>query len=175
MEVKAQLNYLRIAPRKVRLVANLLKGQEIKKAEFALRHLSKRAALPLLKLLQSAVASAKHDFDLAEDFLKIKSIVVNQGSVLKRYRPRAFGRAALIRKETSHISLILETVEKEAKVTRAVKKEKSKNGPVIREMELEDLKEGLEKRVKVHEERKDTKSKSKPVDFVRRMFRRKAI
>lgn len=174
MEIKAQLNYLRIAPRKVRLVANLLRGKGVKGAELQLLYLSKRVSTPLLKLLRSAVANAKHNFDLATDSLRIKSIIVNQGAPLKRYRPRAFGRSSPIRKETSHITLILETTEKVGSAKTASGK-KGKGGPAIREVKLEDLKEVAEKRVKTPEERKETKLKNKPVDFVRRMFRRKAI
>ncbi len=176
MEVKVQLNHLHIAPRKVRLVAGLIRSRKIKDAELELRHLVKRSALPLLKLIKSAVADAKHNFDLAEDSLRIKSIVVDQGPVLKRYRPRAFGRAALIRKATSHISLILETIEKDDNISLAAKKEKSKSKPVVREIKLEDWKEGaaIKERV-VSGDKKEVKSRTKSVDFVRRVFRRKVI
>ena len=173
-EVKAQLNYLRIAPRKVRLVANLLKGKDVKRAELELLHLQKRVSTPILKLLRSAVANAKHNFDFAEDSLHIKSIIVNQGAALKRSRPRAFGRSSPIRKETSHISLTLETMGKVGSVKTAGVK-LGKGGPVTREVKLEDLKEMAEQKIRLPEDRKETKHKNKPVDFVRRMFRRKAI
>lgn len=176
MEIKAQLNHLHIAPRKVRLVASLIRGREIKAAKLELHHLSKRSALPLLKLVQSAVANAKHNFDLVEDSLRIKSIVVNQGPAFKRYRPRAFGRAALIRKETSHVSLILETVAKDSKMALLSQRKKSKSGPIIREVKLEDLKKGVETKEKiVAGEKKAVRPRTKPIDFVRKIFRRKVI
>lgn len=173
MEIKASLNYLRIAPRKVRLVAGLLGGKGVKEAELELLHLSKRAALPMLKLLHSAVANAKHNFDLAAESLRVKSVIVNQGAPLKRYRPRAFGRSSPIRKETSRLMLVLETVDKAGPSKTAYKKRKG--GPKVREVKLEDLKGAAEKRIRIPDERKETKSKIKPVDFVRRVFRRKAI
>lgn len=175
MEVRVQLNHLHIAPRKVRLVASLIRGRGVKSAELELCHLPKRSALPLLKLMKSAVADAKHNFDLVENSLRIKSIVVDQGPALKRYRPRAFGKAALIRKETSHVSLILETIEKDDSMTLSSKRKKNKNEPVVREIKLEDWKRGVGAKTKASEARKETKPKIKPVDFVRRMFRRKAI
>ena len=107
MEVKAQLKYLRQSPRKVRLVADTVRGKSISEATAKLRFASKTAASPLQKLLASAVANAQHNFKLDKGNLFIKSIRVDQGSVLKRYRPRAFGRAAPIRKKTSHITIIL--------------------------------------------------------------------
>lgn len=176
MEIKAQLNHLHIAPRKVRLVAGLIRGRKIKDAKLELRYLSKRSALPLLKLMQSAVANAKHNFDLIEDSLRIKSIVVDQGPAFKRYRPRAFGRAALIRKETSHVSLVLETVAKDDSMELSSRRKKNKSEPIIREMKLEDLKKGVETKEKIIAgEKKEVRPRNKPVDFVRRMFRRKAI
>lgn len=174
METKAKLNYLRIAPRKVRLVADLLRGREVKAAELELLHLPKRVSTPLLKLLRSAVANAKHNFDLAADSLRIKSVIVDQGAPLKRYRPRAFGRSSPIRKETSHITLVLETTARVESAKTASGK-KGKGGPAIREVRLEDLKEVAEKKNRTLEGGKEVKSKTKPVDFVRRMFRRKAI
>lgn len=176
MEVKVQLNHLHIAPRKVRLVANLIKGREIKGAKLELRHLPKRSALPLLKLMESAVANAKHNFDLREDSLRIKNVVVDQGPTLKRYRPRAFGKAALIRKESSHISLILETTEKNDSMALSSPRKKNKSEPILREMKLEDLKNGVALKEKiVSGEKKEIRPRIKSVDFVRRMFRRKTI
>lgn len=175
MEVKAQLNYLRIAPRKVRLAANLLKGKRITDAESILLHLSKRSANPLLKLLRSAVANAKHSFDVSQDLLTIKSISVNQGTVLKRFRPRAFGRAAPLRKETSRVSLILD-VKEEGDLRKTVRSGEHKVGPTIREVNLEDIKSSAGSKIKsASGDKKEVKSKTKPADFVRRMFRRKAI
>ena len=103
VEIKAQLNHLRISPRKVRLVADVIRDMDVKRAELELQHRLKRSAEPLLKLLRSAVSNAKHDFQLSEDQLYIKKILVNPGPVFKRFRARAFGRAAPVRRRTSHV------------------------------------------------------------------------
>lgn len=108
MEIKANLNYLRISPRKVRLVADLVRGKSVAQADAILRFLKKRASLPLRKLLKSAIANAKHNFNSEKENLTIKSIRVDQGPTLKRFMPRARGMAAGIKKRSSHISLILE-------------------------------------------------------------------
>lgn len=108
MEVKASLRNLRIAPRKVRLVADLVRGKSVAEAKLQLSFNKKRASLPVLKLINSAVANADHNFNIDTDTLRIKSICVDQGPMLKRFMPRAFGRAAEIQKRMSHIRLVLE-------------------------------------------------------------------
>ncbi|MBI2628166.1 MAG: 50S ribosomal protein L22 [Candidatus Niyogibacteria bacterium] len=111
-EIKAKLNYLRISPRKVRLAADLMRNQKIRKAIKQLMFLNKRAAQPLKKLLESALANARNNFGIKDESrLYVKEIKVNEGPMLKRFRPRAFGRAAMIRKKTSHISLVLSEQE----------------------------------------------------------------
>ncbi len=109
MEVRAQLNQLRIAPRKVRLVATLIRGLQVDVAEAQLQFLAKRSAQPLLKLLRSALASAEHNYKLDRKQLYIKSIRVNDGITLQRWQPRAMGRATPIRKRAAHVSLVLDT------------------------------------------------------------------
>lgn len=109
MEIIAKSKYIHSSPRKVRLVANLIKGMETSRAETELAYLPKHASLPLLKLLRSALANAKHNFSLDEKGLYIQDIVVGAGPVLKRTRARAFGRSATIRKRMSHISIKLGT------------------------------------------------------------------
>ncbi len=106
-DVRAQLNYLRISPQKVRLVARALKGSSVRAAEARLAFLNKTASRPLLKLLRSAKANAKNNFGLEPDRMIVKEIRVNEGPTLKRRMPRAFGRAYLIRKRSSHIALVL--------------------------------------------------------------------
>ncbi len=107
MEVTAKLRYLRIAPRKVRLVADLVRGKSVEEATHILNFTRKRAAKPLLKLLNSAVANASHNFQLKKENLYISKILVNEGPKLKRWRPRARGMAYEIQKKTSHITLTL--------------------------------------------------------------------
>lgn len=108
MEVKASLRNLRIAPRKVRLVADMVRGKMVAEAKLQLAHNKKRASLPVLKLINSAVANADHNFNIDTATLRIKAIMVDQGPMLKRFMPRAFGRAAEIQKRMSHIRLVLE-------------------------------------------------------------------
>jgi large subunit ribosomal protein L22 len=113
MEAKASLRYLRITPRKVRQVADLIRGKKVDAALAQLLYVEKRAAEPLAKLLRSAVANAdqasKGSVDV--DQLRVKSLMVDQGPSLRRYMPRAMGRAFKILKKTSHIAL---TVSDEA-------------------------------------------------------------
>lgn len=107
MDVHASLRNLRMSPRKVRLVVNTVRGLKVQTAETRLTFLKKGAAEPVLKLLRSAMANAEHNFQIAKDSLYIKHIVADAGSTLKRFRPRAFGRAATIRKRMTHVTLIL--------------------------------------------------------------------
>ena len=106
--VKAKLKYLRISPRKVRLVVDLIRGLKVVEAEKQLRFLNKRAARPILKLLKSAIANAGKN-NLTKENLRIVNILVDAGPSLKRWMPRAMGRATPIMKRTSHITMILES------------------------------------------------------------------
>ncbi len=108
-EIKAHLRFLRISPRKVRLCAEVMRGKTAKEAELQLRTLRKGGAEPLAKLLHSAMANAKHNFNITDaEELVVTSIRVDKGPTLKRSMPRARGSAAPIRKRMSHISLVLE-------------------------------------------------------------------
>ena len=109
MEIKAYLNYLRISPRKVRIVSKLIKGKNIKEAKSILKNTAKRSAPQIFKLLNSAVANAKHNFQIDSDSLFVKNILVNKGPTLKRRLPRARGMATPINKRSSHIAIILST------------------------------------------------------------------
>ena len=124
-QVKAKLRFLRMGPRKVRLVADMIRGRKAEKAVEALTLLNKSAARPILKLLKSAIANAKHNFQIAEKDLRVSSITVDGGPVLKRWTPRAFGRASPIRERTSHINITLvgETAEKKTKKAAKENKE----------------------------------------------------
>jgi len=111
MEIRAHLRHLRVPPRKVRLVINLVRGMKVDQAVDQLTILPKGSAQPILKLLHSAMANAEHNFKLDRHALRIKSIVANDGPSLKRFQPRAFGRAAEILKRSSHVTLILEDLD----------------------------------------------------------------
>ncbi len=107
--MKAFLKNYRQAPRKVRLVGNLIKGKKVEVAAVELKHLAKRAALPMEKLLASAVANARV-LGADVDNLIVKNVEVNQGIVMKRMMPRAFGRGAPIMKKTSRVTITLSEV-----------------------------------------------------------------
>lgn len=125
MEVKAYAKSLRMSPRKVRLVVDLIRGQKVAAALAQLQFSPRAATLPISKLVKSAIANAKHNYDLAEDNLFIKSIFVDGGATLKRSMPRAQGRATPIRKRTSHITVILgELVDSGKKEARKVEADK---------------------------------------------------
>lgn len=112
MEIKAEAKYIHIAPRKVRLVASLIKGMGVGQARVQLEHSPKHSSVPLLKLLCSAIANATHNHSIEESNLVISDVAVNPGPMLKRTRARAFGRAAMIRKRMSHISMKLMVKDK---------------------------------------------------------------
>jgi large subunit ribosomal protein L22 len=110
MQATASLRYLRITPRKVRVVADLIRGKNVNQALAQLAYVEKRAAEPLAKLLRSAVANAEQaakDQSLDVDRLLVKELMVDQGPSLRRFMPRAMGRAFKILKKTSHISLTI--------------------------------------------------------------------
>ena len=111
MQIKVQLKNLRIAPLKSRLVVDLIRGKTIARAKALLEFTVKRAAGPILKLLNSAVASASHDFKLKESDLYIAKISVDEGPKLKRSFPMSRGRAYPIMKRTSHITLVVSEVK----------------------------------------------------------------
>ncbi len=118
--VTASLNDYRQAPRKVRLVANLVKGKKVGDAMNMLDFLVKEASGPMKKLIASAVANAKTNFNLSSENLFIKNVQVNPGTIMKRSMPRARGSAFPIHKHSSHVTLVLDVVvEKPKKVVKA--------------------------------------------------------
>ena len=108
MEVKAVTRYVRIAPRKVRIVTELVKGKSAEEALTILKFLPKKAARLVSKTLQSAVANAEQNPNIDVDTLYIKHIYVDGGPSMKRWRARAMGRATRILKRSSHITIILD-------------------------------------------------------------------
>lgn len=104
--MKAYLKNYRQSPRKVRLTADLIRGKKINEVLTMLSQGNKRADSPIKKLLKSAIANAKSS-GIDENKLIVKEIMVDEGIVFKRYKPRARGRASMIRKKTSHISIAL--------------------------------------------------------------------
>ncbi|MCU7557043.1 50S ribosomal protein L22 [Macrococcus capreoli] len=116
MEAKAVARTIRIAPRKVRLVLDLIRGKEVAEA-IAILKLTNKASSPVVeKLLMSALANAEHNYDMNIDTLIVKEAYANEGPTLKRFRPRAQGRASAINKRTSHITIVVG--EKEVKSSK---------------------------------------------------------
>ena len=97
-----------MSPRKVRLVVDVIRGRSVEEAEHRLMYVQKLAVRPVLKLLKSAIANAENNFKLKKDNLFVKKAFVDMGPSLKRWKPRAFGRAASILKRSSHITIILD-------------------------------------------------------------------
>lgn len=177
MQFNFYLRNLRIAPRKVRSVAALIKGVSAISAQNQLSFQVRRPAESLLKLLKSGVASADKNFNVKADHLYVRNILVDEGPMLKRFRPRAHGRAGAIHKKTSHITLVLESVGATAKTLKSGKKMKS----VVKEAAKAVVSVGGEGKIK--EEQKTSfetpkvigpKSKTN-IGFGRRIFRRKSV
>jgi len=188
MEVTAKLNNLRISPRKVRLVANLIKGMEVNGAKAQLRFLAKKSSQPLGKLLDSAVANAKNNFSLEENNLYISKIFVDSGQTLKRWLPRAFGRATPLMKRTSRVTLILAEKIPGVKKAKKAKKKKEKQNIAKEESLREETRERVAEEKPEESKKAKTKAVIKPYDVsgkskkrffsrqgVKKMFQRKSI
>jgi len=109
--VKASARYVRVAPRKARLIADQVRGMHIESARALLQFSPRGAAHPIHKLINSAAANAENNHELIGDEMRIASITVDEGPTLRRFRPRAMGRATPINKRTSHIRVALTPVE----------------------------------------------------------------
>lgn len=145
MQAKAKLSYLRISPKKVRLVVDLIRGMKVEQALHQLNFVNKGAKQPLVKLLNSAVANAENNFELKKDNLYIKEIRVDQAGMLKRWLPRAHGRATPIRKKMSHVYVVLDeiepTIKKESKKDAKKQIVKDKQEKVQKVKSLDQVKE----------------------------------
>jgi large subunit ribosomal protein L22 len=108
METRAVAKYVRISPRKARLVMGQLRGKRVEEALNLLNFAPQKSAYIVKKLINSAVANAEENTEIDVDTLFVKTIFADEGPTLKRFRPRAMGRATRIRKRTSHITVILE-------------------------------------------------------------------
>jgi ribosomal protein L22 len=109
--VRASSRYVRVAPRKARLVADQIRGMHIERARALLQFSPRSAAQDIQKLLDSAAANAENNHDLIADEMRVAEITVDEGPTLRRYRPRALGRATPINKRTSHIAVALSPEE----------------------------------------------------------------
>ena len=155
MQTKIKLSSLRVAPRKVRLLIDLIRGMSVEKALHQLQFSKKDAAKPLIKLLNSGVANAKHNHEMKKETLIIKTAFVDGGPTLHRWIPRAMGRATPIRKRTSHITIILEG---EAPKKKAAKKLKEENKEV--KEKTKDKPKDVKEKKEVKETKKEKTEKS---------------
>jgi len=197
MQVTAKVKYIRMSPRKVRLVVDVIRGKTVDEALDQLKFINKRAVRPVEKLIKSAVANAEHNYEIKQDNLKIAEIRVDDGPTLHRWKPRAFGRATPIRKRTSHISLVLveirESGEKKAKKQKieapikldkmpkeeeSIKEKKDKKKIEKEKSSLTETSEDKEK--KIIDPRSEGKGKHTRIEgkshkgFVGKIFRRKS-
>jgi large subunit ribosomal protein L22 len=181
MEVIAKARYIRMSPKKVRLVADMVRGMDVDKAEAQLKFVKKAASRPVLKVIQSARANAEHNFKMSPETLFVKTIMVDGGPVLHRWIPRAFGRATPLRKRSSHITVVLDertkegapegikaaVVKKEGQKdsgTEGQKKEKKaeKKEVVKKEEKQAEKKEEVKEEKKTEEKVEDEKSEKAP-------------
>ena len=109
VNVRARARYVRTAPRKARLVMDHIRGKDVEQARAILAYAPRAAAVDVLKLLDSAVANAEHNHELGPDELRVRRAYVDEGPTIKRFRPRALGRATPIHKRTSHMTIELTT------------------------------------------------------------------
>lgn len=113
METRAVARHIRIAPRKVRIVVDLIRGKSVQEALTILKFVPKRASKPVYKVVASAAANAEHNLNMHKDDLIVREAFVDQGPTLKRVQPRQRGQAFPILKRSSHITVVV--AEKEAK------------------------------------------------------------
>ncbi len=173
MEITVKLNHLRISPRKVRLAVNLVRGKKALEAQTLLRFSSVKPAKAVLKLLNSAISSAKNDFQIESENLYISEIFANEGPKLKRFRPVSRGTAHPLWKRNSHVQLTL------SEITPSAKKEKSAEASLQQEpqapkSQAETTKEPKLKKEKPKFERKGTKKQSSK-GVLNKIFRRKSM
>jgi large subunit ribosomal protein L22 len=170
MEIKAKLNYLRVSPRKARLITDFIKGMELKQAENHLRFTPQRISGHLLKLLHSAASNAQNNFKIDKDILYIKDIIVNEGTPFKRWHPVSRGRAFPIMKRTSNINLVLG-------VKKGVKPKKL---PIAKTQKEEEIQKDLKTIKKISKKSKPEAPRelgkiSKIKGLTKKIFRRKSF
>jgi len=180
VKVKAKLNNLRISPRKVRVSADMVRNCSIDEAIFRLNNTIKKANEPVRKLIESAVANAQNDFDLNIEDLVVADIQVGEGVTLKRWIPRAYGRATPILKRSSHIYVVLETdkgikkvVKDDEKVKESTKK-KSGREDIIEKVDIKEdsiIKSSKKGHFEVEGKRKESREKG----WSKKIFRKKSI
>lgn len=107
MEARAIAKFIRVSPRKARMVVDLVRGKKLEEALAILRYTPNKAAEAVTKVVKSAAANAEHNYEMDKEELVISQIFVDQGPSLKRVMPRAMGRADIIKRKTSHITVVV--------------------------------------------------------------------
>jgi len=171
MEIKASLNQLRMSPRKVRLVSDLVRTLPVDKAINQLRFANKLAAGPLQKLIESAIANADNLYNISRDNLMIKGLYVDEGNTLKRWMPRAHGRATTLRKRSCHIHLTLGEIHDSGPKTK-------KSNKIDAPIKLETIADEAKKTTKKSEDKSEKESSKKGEaksgkGFTKKVFNRK--
>lgn len=176
--VTAVLKNIRIAPRKTRLLADVIRGLPVTEAEAQLMLSSRRVGVSLLKLLRSAIANAKNSYHLSPEKLFVKEVRVDQGQKIKRWTPRARGAVNLIEKKMSHVSLVLGVSDASHLAPYAIPERIKKVKEKKHVQSAEEKKKGHEKEGgdshSEHAVKEVPKQANQPGVF-KRMFRRKSI
>lgn len=197
MQVKAKLYYLRMSPKKLRPIADLIRGMKAEQALDSLAFVNKLAVKPIAKLLNSAISNAVNNFNLKKDNLLIKEIKVDMAGMLKRWQFRAHGRATPLRKRNSHVLIVLEEIVpskakakkvKEPKAVKVKSLDQAKEVPAAAKVKLpkdEKIAKGHEQetkeeiidvrlegkhRHKQHEDKRQLKGKK---GFIKKIFNRR--
>ena len=181
MKASARLNYIRIAPRKMRLLADLVRGKKVDRAMVLLDFNLKKGGLPLKKLLAQAMTNAKDNSEsgkqLDSSLFYVSKITIDEGPKLKRWRARARGRAARIHKKTSHITLILDEIkEKTKRIKKVDEVKKPSSAKVIEDKKKNESKVEEKKKVPTfNPEKREKLRPAKEIKGLKRVFRRKAF
>ena len=183
MKSETKLNNLRIAPRKVRLIADLIRGLDVQEALNQLAYTVRRSSLPMEKLLRSAIANAENNFGLDRDNLYVSAVLVGEGATLKRWLPRAFGRATMLKKRTSKISLVLEErVEGKNRKTKEQLETERKNREEAKKKLEQELKDEQAKESPSSIDKVSSKKESHKEDrqggkkgWIKKVFQRKSV
>lgn len=198
MQIQAKLNYLKMSPKKLRLIADVIRGMKVEAALFQLSFLNRLAKKPIIKLLNSAISNAVNNFDLKKDNLYIKEIKVDMAGMLKRWAYKAHGRATPLRKRNAHILLVLDEVvptkaknkkikgEKPVKV-KSLEEVKSQPAPekiklpkdekISKDLEKEKEEQPFDVRLEGkhrHNQNLDKRSKKGDKGFIKKLFNRKS-
>ncbi len=179
MKLTSKSKHLHMSPQKCRLVVDLIRGLDVEKGEMQLKNLRKKASLPILKLLNSAVATAEHNYSMEKSNLYISKVFVDGGAVLKRWKPRAFGRANPIIKRTSHVTLVLDERVAGKKKAKSIVKDKK----TITQTNLKNEKDDKDNKDNRNDKKKNkfdinNKRNTKPSrngGVLKKIFRRKSV